>query len=50
MLKGKYEELSKIDSNSHVIGRLLSNAISTGVYVSQSVIQEISLKNCKEMI
>jgi hypothetical protein len=47
LLKGVSDDVTgnKIDSNSNLVGRLLSNAISMYAYSSQAIIQEISLKS-----
>jgi hypothetical protein len=47
VLKSIYEDVSKIDNNSLMIAKVLSNTISMGVFASQSIIQEIPIKNCK---
>ena len=49
-LRSNYDDLAKVDNNSEALGKLLSNAISLGVFSSQSIIQELSIKDCKKLI
>ncbi len=52
ILSEKYEDLAsnKAEPNLKLIGKILSNALSFSIYTSQSIIQEISLKNCKWLL
>ena len=49
-MRSNYDDLAKVDNNSEALGKLLSNAISLGVFSSQSIIQELSIKDCKKLI
>jgi hypothetical protein len=47
ILRSVYDDLARVDHNSEAVAKLLSNAISLGVFSSQSIIQELSIKDCK---
>jgi hypothetical protein len=47
ILSEKFEDICSTDINLRTIAKIISNAISLSVYASQSVMQDISLKNCK---
>lgn len=47
MLKSISDDLNSVDGNTAAIGKMLSNVISCSTFASQSIIQEISLKDCK---